>query len=319
MIPSEAVIRSFLPNPVRKSGNHLICTCWSCQKQDHYYYNINTGLSDCKKCQVATNIFGFLKGWGQIHLLEGNVIQYDEQIKKLERPIESESLDLTIPDFKLPTGFIKLDWGSKNIYTEYLKSRKYTRSDFEFYSPGITSLIDRYEDYVIIPITRDYQVKGFVGRYIGKDETKLRYENSRRTKFTKLLDGYDQINNKTHSVIIVEGHFDKISVNYELELEETEEWKTIGTFGKKISAYQLALLKQTNVQDLYFLYDFKDAVVDIKKFGVEANRQFRVFGCYVDTTKDPGDMNRIEILQALNSAKPISQYIYTTVQTGRLK
>lgn len=319
MTPSTETIKNLLLNSRFGGSGQIISDCPFCNKKGHFYINKITFLFDCKKCNETGNLYKLLQHLGQLHLLEGNVIHYDEQIKLLGKPIEEVSLDLDIPDFKLPVGFKKLEWNLKNPYAEYLKSRKYTKGDFEFYQPGTTSLVERYDGYVIIPVTRDYQIKGFIARYVGEDENKSRYENSKRTKFSKILDGYDQLSNNTHSVIIVEGHFDKVSVNYELELETTEEWKCVSTFGKKISVHQLVLLKKTNVQDLYFLYDFKDAINDIKKFGLKAGKQFNVYGCYLNIDKDPGDMDRNEILQALNSAQLINAYIYSVVQGNKLK
>jgi hypothetical protein len=318
MIPSEAAIRAFLPPPVKKSGNHLICTCWSCSKENHYYFNLVNGFSDCKKCGTTANLYQFLQGWGQLSLLEGNTIHYDEAIKKLGTTTEEEPIDQPLPDFRLPIGFKKLSWNTKNIYTEYLKSRKYTEADYQFYQPGMSNLIERYEDYVLIPITLDYSTKGILARYIGKDETKLRYQNSKRTKFGHLLDGYDQISSNIDTLIITEGHFDKISVTTELELNKSEEWKAVSTFGKKISSQQITLLQKTNVKTLYLMYD-SDAVIDIKKYGSKLNQYFNVLGCFSTVAKDPGNMNKGEILDTLNSAQPISSYIYGRVQGGHLK
>jgi hypothetical protein len=318
MIPSEAAIRAFLPLPVKKSGSHLICTCWNCKDQNHYYFNLVNGLSDCKKCGKTANLYQFLQGWGRLDLLEGNTINYREDIKLLGNTIEEELLEQHLRDFRLPVGFRKLDWNSKNKYVEYLKSRKYTEEDFQFYQPGSTQLIERYEDYVLIPIGFDYSTKGLLARYIGKDETKLRYQNSKGTKFGNLLDGYDQINSNTHTLIITEGHFDKVSVTTELELNTSEDWKAISTFGKKISDNQISLLQKTNVKNLFLMYD-QDAVSEIKQYGTKLNKYFKVSGCFNTGSKDPGNMNKKEILQSLDSAKSISRYIYTMVQGNCLK
>lgn len=316
MIPSEKQIRSFVPEPVKKTGSHLIITCWNCQDQNHYYFNLLNGLSDCKKCQVSCNTFTFLRGWGRLDLLEGSQVRFEEILKPIGR-IEEEEINLDLPDCRLPVGFKKLDFKSSHELTKYLKSRKYTKEDFMLYEAGYTELLEKYENYIIIPIARDFSMKGLVCRNT-KDNEYPRYQNSKGTQFGKLLDGFDSITSNTHTVIISEGHFDKISINTELGLNSQDEWKALSSFGKKLSVHQESLLKSTNIKDIYLMYD-ADAVAAVKTYGISLKKHFNVYGCFINNKKDPGKMNATEIMKTLKSAEPIESFFFNKIQENRLK
>lgn len=317
MLLSEKQIRSFVPGPIKKSGSHLIMTCWNCSNSNHYYFNLLNNLSDCKKCQIETNLFGFLSGWGRLDLLEGSQVNFKEDIKSLRNTTQEEQLDLNLPDCRLPVGFKKLDFNSNHELVKYLKGRKYTKDDFLTYEPGYTELLERFENYVIIPVSRDFSVKGLVCRNT-VDNEQPRYQNSKGTQFGKLLDGFDSITSNTHTAIISEGHFDKVSINTELGLNSQDEWKALCSFGKKISVHQEALLRTTNIKDVFLIYD-ADAVSAIKNYGISLNKYFNVQGCFINNKKDPGKMNATEIMKTLQAAEPIESFFFNKVQSNRLK
>ena len=93
------------------------------------------------------------------------------------------------------------------------------------------------------------------------------------TAFRSLLFGYDEINEHTITVILVEGIFDKIAVDKVLGLWNNDEVKCVATFGKKISEDQIHKLELKGVSRVILLYDF-DAVKDIKKYGMILQQHF---------------------------------------------
>lgn len=316
-----------LPGVVRSNGkprissNNISFTCPVCNKPGHAFINIKTYAWDCKKCNESGNLYGLLKHLGLLHLLEGTPVVYDK-LKPLEKEnISIEEKDLQIADKSLPPGFKRLGHKDNSIYSNYLRKRKFQGVDFNILQPGYTELISRYEDYVIIPIERDFSVKGFVARYIGNDETKKRYQNSVHTEFSKLLGLYDQITIDTRFLILVEGIFDAISVITELELHElhADMWCCC-TFGKRLSHAQIELIKKTKVKFLYLLYDARDAVDDIKRAGSAARREgFAVFGCFSNSEHDPGEMSSREILECLKLAEPIERFQISKIQARKLR
>jgi hypothetical protein len=318
MIPSEAQIRAILTGPVKKTGSHLICTCWECNKELKYYYNINNGFSDCKSCSKGHNLYQFLQGWGALDLLQGEQVNVSSDLKRLDALQTGLVETLEIPDCKLPPGFKKITWEQENKFTVYLRERKYTLEDFLLYQPGYTDLVEKLEGYVVVPIYRNWVVKGYIARNV-LDDDRLRYQNKKGVKFSKLLDGIDDCTTNTETAIITEGHFDKVSVTTELKLHEQESFKALASFGKKLTISQMELLQQTNVKNLYFLYDMKDAINQIKQFGSALKRKFNVYGCYAATNLDAGQMQAKQLLTLLQQATPIENYTRNYVQLNALK
>lgn len=312
-------IRPFLKNARNSTSNQLLSDCPFCLKQGHFYLNRTTFLWICHKCGEAGNLFALLRQVDGLHLLQGHQVDFSRLKDLDEQMFTEEELEIDIADSSLPPGFTKVRWADDgNPFVDYLKGRKYTKQDFQLYQPGYTELIDKYAGYILIPMYRDWSVKGFLARNICDDD-RPRYQNKKGVKFTKLLDGLDLITANTHTVIMVEGHFDKISVSNELDLEATEQFRVLNTFGKKVSSYQFELLSKTNVRDIYLFFDSRDAVAEIKKSGYLLAKQFKVLGCFDSTKKDGGEMTGPEIIQVLQGAEPIQQYMYNYVQTNKLK
>jgi len=318
MFLPKDVIKSLLYNPI-ESGSHFIAKCPNpnCQKDKHFYFNFNNLFSDCKKCGASYNIFSFLKEIGRPDLIQGRQVN----IKKIELPTLAtpEEKNWENPeDHKMPIGFKKCSLGKeKNIFTKYLINRKFTEIDFNLYNPGYTNKILKYSDYVIVPIENDFSVKGFVGRYIGGKEGKLRYLNS-KSDFAKLIFGYDEIKDRTKTLIITEGIFDKISVTSSLDLHFQEEIKCVCTFGKKISEFQKYMLKKTNIENIIMMYDSRDAVNDMKKIGFKLKNDFDVYVAYTGIN-DPGDSTKEQIVEIVNNIEIIDKFYRNKVQIPKLK
>lgn len=309
---------------VRKESltrQNLQADCPYCGKEEHFYINKLTGAHDCKKCKVAnSSIEPLLKLLGKSHLLEGNQVVFG-QVKPLgnQTPTVDEALDLNLPNRRLPATFKPLHFTDNNKFANYLKGRKFNELDFRMINPGYAPLSFKYQDYVILPVHQDFEIKGYIVRYIGEDDTKPRYLNSTNTDFGKMIWGIDEFTNNTHTAILTEGGFDKISVTNELDLHTQEGIKCAATFGKDLSKYQLERLRRTNVKNLIFMFDSYDAVNEMKKFGYQAKKYFNVYCCFTTLMHDSGKMSRAEIISVLNSAEPIEKYWYDKVQHNKVK
>jgi len=320
------ILLGLLINPKIGTKNQIICDCVFCGREKHMY--INKGYSvkgiehgyDCKKCGKSGNIVTLLQFLGKLELLEGRDVDIKKPLptlKKLNQTVEEE-IDIEVKTIKLPIGFKKLKFSDDNKYSEYLRQRKFTELDFEIYQPGYTWK-SKLKDYVIIPITREYEVKGYVARYIGDDENKPRYLNS-QDSFSKLLMGYDEIAENTKTVILVEGSFDKVGVTTELDLHNQEEIKCLASFGKKISDCQLYLLQIAGIENIFLCFDGRDAIKDIKNIGFKIKNQFKnILCCDTGFKFDPASSDKNMLLNILNEAKPVHQFQLDKLSKLKLK
>lgn len=331
----KKILQEILPGTpmlVGHRGDHLQSDCPFCLHKKHFYINFKRafekdglkykGSWDCKKCGESGRLPRLLKQLGRLDL-----IQVDKPVdvaKQLERKINiisEEVLDLEVPNHRPPLGW-------KRIYDHpYLRERGFTDDDFQKYKIGTTRILSRLKNYIIILIEEDSQCKGYVARSVlSKEELKsineqiaeynqtaiekkrkvLRYANSPNTDFSKLLHGYDEIiTGQTHTVILVEGFFDKDNVDRLLELQYLNELKCVVTFGKKISRVQIAKLQRKKILNVIVLYD-PDAVNSSKKYSLELERYFNVQVGFL-SHKDPGDLSLSELEDVmLNLETPIN-------------
>lgn len=322
MLPVD-VLKSLLIKPREATRNNLVATCPFCGKENHFF--INKGINakriehcwDCKKCGKDGNLITFLKQIGRLDLLEGRQVDTKKIIlPSLEQ--DEEDVEEEVEDCKLPIGFKKCDWDKdKNVYTKYFKSRKFEKIDFDLYSPGYTNALSKYKDYAIIPVENNFSCKGFVSRCIEDSDYKPRYRNS-ETNMSKVLFGFDEASNKTRTAILLEGIFDKTATTTALDLHYQKEIKAFATFGKKISSYQVSLLRKIGIENIIILYDGRDAVNDIKKIGHQLNKEFDVYAGYTKD-KDPNASTKEEIIDIINKIEPIEKFNRSKVQVPKLK
>lgn len=288
-----------LINPKLNTRGQYICDCPFCGKEKHFYISKETQLFDCKKCGENGSIYKLLKSLDKTYLLQGATIEDREKLSSIRETIEEqEQIELKqLPIIKMPVG-----WKVFKKDLPYLKNRGISISDCERYNIGRTTFFKKYDKYVLIPVFDDNSIKGFVGRYSEKKPPngKLRYNNSKGTVFSELLFGYDEIvTDKTVTVILVEGIFDKIAVDKTLNLWDDDLVKCCCTFGKKISPVQIEKLKNKLVYKVILLYDF-DAIRDIRKFGIELEKYFITSITYTNK-KDIDECSRKEALSVFDN------------------
>lgn len=317
--------------------NHIISDCPFCLKEGHFYLNIQKifkknekgqyiSAFDCKKCSETGNLKKLLKQFDREHLLEEESLNISKFAKKsifnAVLPIEQEKI---LKKVNLPSGFKRL------FHDEYLESRGFLQRDYTKYIIGKTDLLFKYNNYIIIGVVEDGEVKGFVSRSkIGKEEIKvinkineesgrkkkfLRYINS-KTDFSKLLFGLDEIGYSTEWVILVEGIFDKFSVDRALDLDFDMSMKCCVTFGKSISHYQIDKLKKKGIKNLIIIQD-PDAVKESKRHANDLNSDFNVLVGYTGDN-DLGDSTKYEILNVMNNLRTPKLYSLNTILKRKL-
>lgn len=302
-IADEDLRNEVLINPKLNRTNQYVCDCPFCGKESHFYIDKTTQLWDCKKCGESGNIYKLLRYVDKLYLLQGATVVEKETIESVRSLFVNASRDAEeeesqeLPVIPMPVGWRVLSAGNA-----YLSGRGVSAEECVRYEIGYTRMFKKYQNYILIPIRDDGKVKGFIGRYASKDvpEGKLRYNNSVGTEFGKLLFGYDEIvAGVTNTVILVEGIFDKISVDRFLNLWNSPEVKCVATFGKKISDAQINKLIVKEVRRVILLYDF-DAVKDIKRYGLELEKFFLTDITFTSKSKDIDECSPSEAVEVFS-------------------
>ena len=317
--------------------NHIISDCPFCGKEGHFYLNINKifkkdekghykSAFDCKKCSETGSLYKLLKQLDQLFLLDEESLNITNfQKKDISGDVTYSEQQKILNIVKLPSGFKRL------FYDEYLESRGFTEREYFKYTIGKTELLFKYENYIIIAVIENGDVKGFISRSIlGKEDIKainrerensgnkkkyLRYINS-KTDFSKLLFGIDEISFSTKSVIVVEGVFDKTQIDGTLDLDFDNTTKCCATFGKSISRYQADKLKEKGIENLIIIQD-PDAVEESKRYANELNNEFNVLVGYTGD-KDLGDSTQEEIIGIMDRLKTPKLFSLNTVLKRKL-
>ena len=294
---SDDDLKDLLINPKPTRSGQYIADCPLCSKSQHFYISRKTQMWDCKKCHSYGSIYKLLRLLDKTYLLAGSTVENKERIESIremtQELVSNDDTELSeLPVKKMPVG-----WKVSAKSTKYLLSRGITSEDCKRYNIGATDMFRKYDNYVLIPIYDDGKI-GFLGRYGARKvpEEKLRYNNSIGTEFAELLFGYDEITERTSTVILVEGVFDKIAVDKVLHLWDGEEVKCVCTFGKKISDKQIKKLMLKGVTNVILLYDF-DAVKEIKKYGLELEKYFVTSITYTSDKKDIDECSEDEALE----------------------
>lgn len=284
---------------LNKRTQQIQCNCVVCGKEGHMYINYRTFLWECKKCWSRGNIFKLLRLMDRMYMLQGATVVEQEKIESIRTMLteqeEVEEEEKLLPVVKLPVGFHV----AKNS-TPYLLGRGVSAKECRRYGIGTTEMSSKYRNYIIMPVYDNGEVRGFVGRYANKvvPNNCLRYKNSLRTEFGELLYGYDEITEDTETVILVEGAYDKISVDRALKLYKSPEIKCVCTFGKKISKGQIRKLLRKRITTVVLLYDF-DAIQEIRHYGMELDRNFVTYITYT-TKKDIDECTQQEVYEVFS-------------------
>ena len=318
---------SLLTNPKNGPRNQIIADCPWCGKERHFFVNKGTKRRmsgailyhpyDCKKCGKNGAAYTLFAKLNASYLLEGNQIENRELLTKHDFIDEVENSeeynDYIIENKVLPLGSKDIKTGGSEYL--YLIDRKFGEIDFELYQPKTTKVKKIFNEYVILPIFQDFEIKGYIGRYIGKDEEKPRYRNSKDTEFSKLLGGFDEIHKETTTLILVEGYFDKISVTSELDLHYINELKCCCTWGKKVSDYQIWLiLNRTNVKNIILMWDGSDAVNDMKKYAYALDKFFNTKIADTGFDMDPGQLSQKDFEYILQNLKTPNEFWFNKIQ-----
>lgn len=287
--------------------------CPYCGKDEHLGINFSgVGSFNCFKCGERGTIYKLLKYIGRLDIVR------DARTVHIDIELTNKVLISDEPDFQYEEmQKISKPLGFKRIQDdEYIEGdRGISENIFNVHEIGYSRLETKLKNHVIFLFYYKEKLVGWIGRTIldshsiksieektGKKY--LRYINSPATDFAKYLFGINELTENTHTVILVEGIFDKLKIDTLLELYSQEHIKCLACFGKKVSKNQLYLLQKQSVTNIVLIYD-NDAVNEAKRYGEELNKYFNVEIGFCKKT-DPGDMEFDELMEVLdNTTNPI--------------
>ena len=321
MIRADKIISEFSLKPFGAKGwmKNDKLACPSCGRGGKFGFKISDvgGRVHCFICDYSANIYKYLKSTGRSDLISTDR-EYSAKapIKfNFSRFSDEESGEDILPEVEMP-------FGCKNIlHDDYLNKKGFTENDYKLFEPCITdSVIERkLNNYLIFKIKQEGRLVAWLARskhsYDWHEENlrkhkengdilQLRYRNSEGTDFNKILGGYDEINDNTDTVILVEGMFDRVGVNNKLMLDRQDGVKCCFTFGNKVSDAQISLLRnRKNLKNIVLLYDY-GTVKQSKAYGMKLSKFFSTFVCLIEDSKvDPGDMPLPYLLKVLENKK----------------
>jgi len=293
-------------------ANKNLC-CPECGKKGKFGIKLtgDGGAVNCFKCEHSESIFKYLRSIGKGDLIR-NGQEYSEKLKLKKPEFVKDELIEDLKEIELPKGFERIN------YDKYLSSRNFKSHQYDQFEVGCTEhfLEKKLHNYVIFVIkqkgirvawlARSKYTKEWHEENLRKHKEEggslvLRYKNSPNTDFDRILGGFDEITDKTHTVIAVEGLLDKTNISNLLETEKDDSIKVVFTFGNKFSENQIKLLKGTNVENVILMYDF-NTIKQSKRYSVELSRWFNVDVCKInDENIDTGNMNKQYLLNLLET------------------
>lgn len=304
-------------------------TCPKCGKSDKFgiklnedrsgeYKNHITGHCFHGHCEFSGSEKTLFRALGREDLI--SEYEYREDLGTLSRlQLKTKKEEEYIP---LKKRHSPLGW--RRLYSDdYLESRGFSKGCFERYKVGRTKIDTKLKDYLIFLVLEDEINKGYIARidwetkrFIAENEKRKsdgisllpKYKNEGGIEFSEVLYGYDEVVEDTHTIILVEGILDKTNVDRELELYKWNEIKCLCTFGKKISSIQIQKLKNKKIESVILMYD-PDAIESIKQYSYNLMMEIENVGVgKLIGEKDPGDMNREELLLILKNLESVLSY-----------
>ena len=309
MIDRERAIRELELKPFGNKGwmRSLTLACPECGKFDKFgiFISDKGGGVSCFKCGYSLGIYKYLHLIKRADLIQGQQnVTFGKKLS-LNEPVE----EVEKKEVKLPSGFKKIQ------YDKYLADRGWIPLQYDLYNVGV-STSPELREYLIYPQYDSGELLGWFARtrYSKKWHEKnirkfkeedgrlvLRYKNSTNTDFGHIIGGIDEIEEDTSHIIIVEGLFDKSSVDRELRLYN-KPLKCLYSFGNNITTEQISRLRRTNIKNVILFYDY-GTIDQMKSCSLELGRCFNTKVAEILEDTDPGDMNAQEMLEVFSRLK----------------
>lgn len=233
----------------------------------------------CWKCPRKTPLYEFLKKLNRVDLTKRTYTVKPNELQMCPKIVNDgyksssswmEEGDGEIKELKpvnLPLRIKRLE------NDEYLNSRGFLPEHYEEFEPSYTDtpLEPKLKNFIIFKMkvdgvcvawwarsryTKEWHKRNLEAYKRHEEELVLRYRNS-ENNFQDLLGGCDEIiPDVTETVIIVEGIFDKVHVDFLLNLRNIDDVKCCFTFGNNIGRGQIETLVKKKVKNIILLYDY---------------------------------------------------------------
>ena len=271
-------------SPVQLSGSELICTCPSCGKPRHFYFNRQKGLGLCHHCGYSCNEFQLLQKLNQQKTSLDT--PYNRSVLHNE---ESPASPIELPKFTHP-----LPHNSKlgRKAEKFLISRNITIQQAQKFKFGVCEGYRRGEQNfsgrLILPVYESGKLVFFQARALNGQGPK--YFNLKGFKKSHFLFNLPE----GKEAILTEGILSAIAVN--------------GTaiFGKVLSSAQLKKLEYLDLKKVAVLLD-SDARVETLSLA----RKLKSYGDWMVEIAilfegDPADYSKVQMKELLEEAVGIS-------------
>lgn len=294
--------------------NSSLISCPHCGK-DYTKFGVllleKGGVYKCFRCEHKGSIFKLLKMLNRRDLIlldKEESFNYKERLESFLQIGKIKEVDLFTEKMDLPTGSVRI------FEHPYLRERGWTSEEFESIEVYICDKLPRHKNRLIFSIKENDVVVGYLSRSTyskewhdenlkkfkqNGDRLILRYDNS-KTDFDKLVGGIDDIvEGETHTVIIVEGIFDKVNTDKVLDLRSSSEVKCVYTFGCHLSFIQLYKVYERGVENIILMFD-SETITQTKSVSLNLSNYFNIFISEIKGGKDPGEMNLTDFELALS-------------------
>jgi len=246
-------------------------------------------------CGVSGTLYDLLKKIGRLDLYEKR--NYIKVSDRLDIP-EPTVVELDCAEIEYPFGFRNVGYGG----LRYLNDRGWTNDQYAQFTVGKCA-DPKYKGYIIFCLYEDDKLVGFLGRtekskeWHDKNPKIPRYNNARDVDFGKIIGGYDDLDEMTKQVIIVEGIMDKTNIDrillrYSWNKRDVvcyRKSKCVFTNGAKLSEIQAKKLKRKGIREAIIMYD-NGATKETQKAALLLSQYIpRVYVADIKGTADPGD------------------------------
>ena len=175
------IIKGLLALGHNAAKDEYITSCTFCGKKDHFYINRDTLQWDCKKCGEHGGQFKLLKKLGKLNLIfEGRELSFGKLENRLQLSID-ESISDTIKPISRPLGFTRID------YHWYLQNRGIEPIFYEKYEFGVTDVVGKLKDRIIVLIKENELVYGYLGRTVKDKKWIEQYELQNNKKYLRYI------------------------------------------------------------------------------------------------------------------------------------
>jgi len=298
-------------------------SCPECNRSDKFavLFSDRGGVCHCFYCSLSLPLFKVLRDIGRTDLLDSD---YEFKGKIELQPLKKEKKQEEEKQTQLPLGFVRID------SDQYLEDRDFTPYQYEQFKVGVAELDPRTCDKLVFQIYQHGKLSGWIARSRKSKEWHhenlkrykelgeplvLRYRNS-ENDFSKMLGGLDEITHHTHTLILVEGLFDKANIDRLMNLNDQEEIKCCFTFGSDLNVAQADLIPST-VEKVILMYD-AETISNTREAGMRLLSLFDVkVALITDPNVDPGNITEHALCNLFLNMKDFL-YFYRSIHLPKV-